>query len=159
MYESQGTYGKAETLFSKVLEMRRRVLGPEHPVTSGTLTSVGRVLLEQHRHVEAEPLLREALSGHEKRNSDAWPRFNCQSLLGAALAGQGKYSEAEPLLLSGYEGLIQKESKIPFANRSALEQAVNRIVELYRDWGKPEKAAEWRNEAQVRGAAADRPQP
>jgi len=65
-------------------------------------------------------------------------------MLGASLAGQREYDQAEPLLLSGYQGLKQRELAIPWANRSALKQAGERIVELYQDWGKPEKAAESR---------------
>jgi hypothetical protein len=34
------------------------------------------------------------------------------SQLGAALAGQKKYAEAEQLLLQGYQGLKARESKI-----------------------------------------------
>jgi len=144
MYESQGKYEQAEALFAEVLEARRRVLGPDHPVTSSTLASVGRVRLRQRKFAEAEPVLREALNGQEKKSPDGWPRFNSQSLLGGALAGEGEYGEAERLLLSGYEGLIQRESKIPWPLRSVLEQAGDRIVQLYQDWNKPGKAAEWR---------------
>ncbi|MBV9036608.1 MAG: hypothetical protein JO182_19120 [Acidobacteriaceae bacterium] len=38
----------------------------------------------------------------------------------------------------------QRENIIPAYNRPKLEQAGERIVQLYQDWGKPEKAAEWR---------------
>ena len=144
MYESQGNYARSEALFTEVLEARRRVLGPEHPVTWGTLASVGRVRLRQRKYAEAELVLREALNGQETKSPDGWPRFNSQSLLGGALAGEGKYEEAERLLLSGYDGLIQRESKIPWPLRWAVEQAGDRIVQLYQDWSKPEKAAEWR---------------
>jgi len=34
-------------------------------------------------------------------------------MLGGSLLGQKKYAEAEPLLLSGYEGMKQREVKIP----------------------------------------------
>jgi non-specific serine/threonine protein kinase/serine/threonine-protein kinase len=152
MYESQGNYGKAEALFSKVLEVRRRVLGPVHPVTLGTLTSVGRVLVEQQKYDEGEPFLREALSGHEKKDPDRWPFFNTESLLGAALAGEGKYVEAEPLLLSGYEGLNRREPRVPWPNRVALQQALDRLIQLYDDWGKPQNAAQWKQRSQLRAA-------
>jgi eukaryotic-like serine/threonine-protein kinase len=65
-------------------------------------------------------------------------------LLGASLAGQKKYAEAEPLLVSGYEGMRQRADTVPVYNRSQLEQAGKWIVQLYQDWGQPEKAAEWR---------------
>ncbi len=35
------------------------------------------------------------------------------SLLGGALLGQGRYAEAEPLVIGGYEGMKAREAKIP----------------------------------------------
>ena len=40
-------------------------------------------------------------------------------------------------------------TSIPGADRSALEQAAERMVQLYAEWGKPEKAAEWRDRARL----------
>jgi hypothetical protein len=117
-----------------------------------TVASVGRILLKQQKYAEAEPLLREALAGLEKRSPDAWGRFNTQSMLGGALMGQHNYGEAEPLLVSGYNGLLERESRIPFSLRQALEQAGERVVQLYRDWGMPEKAAAWREKIQATAA-------
>jgi hypothetical protein len=115
---------------------------------------VGRALLKLQKYAEAEPLLRAALSGLEKTSPDAWGRFNAQSLLGAALAGQGNYVEAEPLLLSGYNGLVERVSRISFALRPSVMQAGDRIVQLYRDLGRPEKVAAWREKLEV--TTADR---
>jgi hypothetical protein len=87
--------------------------------------------------------LREVLRLSEKIKAAGWERFKHQSALGASLAGQKKYSDAEPLLLSGYEGMVQWHSAILAADRPALLAAGERIVRLYTDWGKPKKAAEW----------------
>ncbi len=149
LYERERDLQKAQELFTKVLEARRQVLGSDHPATLGTLGSLGRVLLKQQKYAEAEPLLRESLSGLEKKNPDGWARFASQNMLGAALSGQGKYPEAEPLLLSGYEGLVARRAKIPFGLRNVIEQAGQRIFELYSAWGKPEKAAEWREKLRM----------
>jgi hypothetical protein len=40
--------------------------------------------------------------------ADAYRRFRIQSLLGQTLLYLNRFSEAEPLLLSGYEGLKQR---------------------------------------------------
>ena len=51
--------------------------------------------------------------GHSRKAlPDDWRTFNARSLLGGSLLGQKKYAEAEPLLLSGYEGMKQREDKI-----------------------------------------------
>ena len=43
------------------------------------------------------------------------------SLLGGALLGQGRYAEAEPLVVAGYEGMKAREARItvPDQSRSA----------------------------------------
>ena len=71
-----------------------------------------------------------------------WGRYHTQNLLGAALAGQKKYAEAEPLLVSGYERMLLRKASIRLRDRPKLERAGARIVQFYMDWGKPEKAAE-----------------
>ncbi len=144
LYEKQGKYAQAEPLYAKVLEVRRRVLGEEHPNTTNVLAALGRIRIQQRQYADAEPLLRKALNGREKATPDAWQRYSGQSLLGASLAGQKNYAQAEPLLVSGYEGMIERQAAIPAPERPELDQARERIVQLYQDWGKPEKAAEWR---------------
>ena len=37
-------------------------------------------------------------------------RFWAESLLGASLAGEKKYAEAEPVLLGGYRGMLVRKS-------------------------------------------------
>jgi tRNA A-37 threonylcarbamoyl transferase component Bud32 len=152
LYRDQHKYSQAEPLLQQVLENRRSVLGSDHPDTISTLSSMGGMRLLQERCAEAEPLLREALTRQEKKLTDTWERYNIQSMLGAALAGQGKYDEAEPLLLSGYEGLLARESRIPAPNRSAVDRAGQRIIQLYENWAKPEAAAEWRGKLQLSSA-------
>jgi len=122
----------------------RRIRGPEHRDTTNVLSSLGQVRLQQQKYAEAESLLRDALTAYEKTVPDDWGRYSIQSLLGASLAGQEKYAEAERLLISGYEGMIQREAMISAPDRTNLRDAGDRMVQLYRDWGKPEKAAEWR---------------
>ena len=148
IYRRRGNYVRAAPLYTKTLEARQRVLGEEHPATLNTLISLGHVRLLQKEYTEAESALRDALTKYEKARPEIWERYNCQSMLGASLAGQRRYSEAEPLLLSGYRGLAQLESTIPAPDRSSLEEAVEPIVRLYESGGKSEKAAEWKRKLQ-----------
>ena len=153
LYERQGRNEEAAALYTNVLKSRRRVLGSDHPATLTTLAGLGRVRLHQREYAEAESQLREALNGQEKKTPDAWPRYDSQSMLGASLAGQGKFGEAEPLLRSGYQGLVQRKDTIPWNSRSALDEAGERIARLYQNWGKPEQAAEWREKLHLSLAA------
>jgi len=143
LYRRQGKYAQAEPLDLKVLEIRRRVLGPQHPATTDTMASLSELWLLEHRYTEPEPLLLEALNIVQQTSPDSWKRFYLQSLLGAALTGQKRYTEAEPLLLSGYTGMIQRKTTIPASSKSNLTQAGDWIIQLYRDWGQPDKATEW----------------
>jgi hypothetical protein len=59
----------------------------------------------QGKFAQAEPLAREILDIQRKSQPDDWQRFRTESLLGTVLAGQKKYSEAEPLLEEGYRGM------------------------------------------------------
>jgi tetratricopeptide (TPR) repeat protein/tRNA A-37 threonylcarbamoyl transferase component Bud32 len=143
VYLDQGKFEEADALFEKVLEIRRRVLGPENPDTANVLAIWGLVRLRQQKYINAESLLREALNIQEKTGPNTWRRYNSESMLGVSLAGQGKYAEAEPLLISGYQGMVERETTIAAANRKFLEDAGEWIVRLYQGWEKPEKAAEW----------------
>ena len=66
-------------------------------------------------------------------------------MLGGSLLGQKNYSGAEPLLLAGYEGMKAREAKIPPQGKVRLTEALERLVQLYDAWGKPDQAAVWRN--------------
>jgi non-specific serine/threonine protein kinase/serine/threonine-protein kinase len=148
LYERQDKLDQAEAMLSKVLLSRRRVLGPEHPRTVSTLASLGRIRLRQQRYSEAAAALRDALTTYRKILPDAWERFNCESMLGAAMAGDKDYANSEPLLLAGYDGMIQREDTIPAAARPALREAGARIVRLYQAWGKADKAGVWESKLQ-----------
>jgi tetratricopeptide (TPR) repeat protein/predicted Ser/Thr protein kinase len=144
LYRRQSKNPEAEKLFLKVLESRRRILGPAHPETANSAIGLSLVWLGEKKYQQAEPLLREVIAASEKSRPDAWSRFQSQSLLGASLAGQMRYRDAEPLMLSGYRGLIERERAIPAVDRNAVALAGERIVQLYEDWGKSEKAEQWR---------------
>ena len=66
------------------------------------------------------------------------------------MLGQQKYAEAEPLPLAGYEGMKQREAKIPAQGKVRLTEALERLVQLYDAWGKPEQAEQWRRELEQR---------
>jgi len=75
-------------------------------------------------------------------------------MLGGSLLGQKKYAEAEPMLLSGGEGLQQRRDKIPADGKHNLKDALQRLVQLYEETGRPEKAAEWKEKLEALGQPA-----
>jgi tetratricopeptide (TPR) repeat protein len=132
----------AEEALNNALTIDRRLLGPSNMTTIACLTALGRLRLAQQRDAEAETLLRDAIKGAGSQKTLMWDAFDRKSMLGASLLGQGKYAEAETLLISGYEGLDKLSPAISV--EANLPEAGQRLVRLYDDWGKPEKAAEWR---------------
>ena len=78
-------------------------------------------------------------------------------MLGAALLGQKNYSDAEPLLLAGYEGMKQRVTQIPpQAKDLRLREAVERLVQIYNAWNKPDRAAEWQKKLDVQNKGAEK---
>jgi hypothetical protein len=75
------------------------------------------------------------------------------SMVGGALLAQQKYTEAEPLLVHGYEGMKQREVFMEAGFRPWLNTAGQRVVRFYEDTNQPEKAREWREKVKVRGPA------
>ncbi len=100
--------------------------------------------LSQGKFAQSETLAREALEFNRKKQPDHWQLFRAESLVGASLAGQKKYAEAEPLLLEGYRGMTERQDRIEGWNRYHLDRAHEWLVQLYQAWGKPGKVAEWR---------------
>jgi len=81
----------AETYAAQALTGLRHALGSEDPETMAAAADLTLA--------ESEPLAREAVEFNRQKQPDDWQRFRAESLLGASLAGEKKYAEAEPLLL------------------------------------------------------------
>ena len=114
--------------------------------------ALGHLKLDQRKFADVESLLRQAVSAYQKSSADTWRLYYTESMLGESLSGLGKYAEAEPLLVSGYQGMIQRQNSIPFENRPELDEARGWITQLYQAWGKPEQAVAWRHAEAVIGA-------
>src|SRR4029077_14531215 len=100
--------------------------------------------LSQGKFADSEPLAREAVEFDRKRLPEDWQRFRAASLRGASLTGQKKYAEAEQLLLEGFQGLAARKNRVGVSHWYHVDRAHEWLVKLYQDWGKPEKAAEWK---------------
>jgi eukaryotic-like serine/threonine-protein kinase len=80
----------------------------------------------------------------EKKLPDNWRTFNARSMLGGSLLGQKKYAQAEPLLLSAYEGMKKREMDLPLEGKPRLNEALERLVQLYEVTDRLDQAAEWK---------------
>jgi tetratricopeptide (TPR) repeat protein/tRNA A-37 threonylcarbamoyl transferase component Bud32 len=143
-YEEVGDFIQAEALYRALLGACLRQFGLKHPRTAITLGRLGDNLLHQNKHSEAELVLRQCLEVWRKTQPDHWMTFNAELLVGAALLGQRRYAAAEALLLTGYEGMKQREVKMPTASRKRLGEAIQHLVRLYEAWRQPKSAEPWR---------------
>jgi tetratricopeptide (TPR) repeat protein len=145
-YVQAGKAEKAAALAKNLPADARKQLPKESPQLAGQLAPMALSMLQAKAFAEAESLLRECLAIREKTQPDEWTTFNTNSMLGGALSGQKKYAEAEPLLLAGYEGMKQREAKIPPAGKVRLTEALERLVQVYEAMDKKDEAAKWRSE-------------
>jgi tetratricopeptide (TPR) repeat protein len=154
MYQRQGKYHLAATQGAQVLAGYRHALGWEHPDTMASAADLALAYQSQGKFAESEALAREALEFDRKNQPDDWQRFRAESLLGASLAGQKKYVEGERLLLEGYQGMLARKDRIDVPEWYHLDRAREWIIQLYQTWGKPEKAAEWREKLKANKVSA-----
>jgi serine/threonine protein kinase/tetratricopeptide (TPR) repeat protein len=144
MYQQKGEYALAETYAARRLAAYRHTLGSEDTATMQAAADLALACLSQGKFAQSEPLARGVVEFDQKKQPDDWQRFRAESLLGASLAGQKKYAEAEPLLLEGYQGMLARKGRMEVRDWYHLDRAREWIVQLYRAWGKPERAAEWK---------------
>jgi serine/threonine protein kinase len=148
-------FDEAERWWRKGAVVVQKRLGADSIAYAPGLAALGSNLLTRQKWSEAERLLRECLAIREKFQPDVWSTFNTRVMLGGALLGQMNYAEAEPLLLTGYQGMQEREATIPQPGKPQLTEGLERLVQLYEAWEKPEQAATWRKELEdVKGVQA-----
>jgi eukaryotic-like serine/threonine-protein kinase len=147
--QEQGKFEEAEPLLSKAARSGSRP--PHWPYLEDRL---GRQRLGQHRYLEAEKLLREAVADYTLLHPTSWLRYNTESRLGESLAGEKRFPEAEQALLSGYQGMLQhQEAQVWPLGKQRLKHAGDALVQLYKAWGVPDKATEWQRKVSADIAA------
>ena len=145
IYQKEGKYDLAESYATQSLAGQRGALGSEHPDTMASAAALALALISQRKFVESEPIARESCQFFRKDNPDGWQTFRTESLVGASLAGQKKYAEAEPLLVKGYQGMLARKNRTDVPEWYHLNRAHDWVVQLYQAWGKQTQATEWAN--------------
>jgi tetratricopeptide (TPR) repeat protein len=151
----KGNFAEAETCFRQSLAIRRNSGGQDLEVV---LSSLATTLRRQQRFAEAEPLYRECLASRETNCPNAWYTHYTRAMLGATLVGKRKFDAAEPLLLSGYEGMRERESTIRERNK-VLTEILQNIVQLFEATSRTELADEWRAKLTVVQSAGPKHKP
>lgn len=147
VYLAQGRRSDAEPLLAHFQQQFLAQQDHLPPFVIWRIGEIGYALLRQREFEKAELFLRLHLDQAEKKLPDDWRNFVATNAIGACLLGQSKFSAAEPFLLQGYAGLVRRQENMPVnLRRTLLNKALASLVQLYAEWNKPAKAAEWRKQ-------------
>ena len=98
VYDALGLFPRAQSLLTRAVEIRRRVLGPNNPDTLKSLSSLGWVLQHSGHYAEAEKLQRETLQSERRVFGPDDPEtLALDQHLAWTLLSEGHYAEAEKL--------------------------------------------------------------
>ena len=93
-----GKYADGERKVERQLEIRRRLLGEEHPAVATSLNNLALLLGARGDYAGAEPLFRESLSMRRKLLGGEHPEVATSlDFLATLLQNHGDYTGAEPL--------------------------------------------------------------
>jgi tetratricopeptide (TPR) repeat protein len=96
--QGKGKYRETQPLYEKALEIRRRLLGDDHPVTATSYNKLAYNLAMQGKAAAAQPLYEKALEIRRRLLGDDHPRIaTSYNNLAESLAAQGRFVAAQPL--------------------------------------------------------------
>jgi tetratricopeptide (TPR) repeat protein len=106
---------------------------------------LGLTLLREGHFAEAEVLLRKSLEEYDRNDMfplsrTLRPQTRAVSGLGQALAGQGKFEEAEPLLVSACEDMQARERYITCDPAGTIRDAFMAVIAFYTTWAENDPA-------------------
>ncbi|HEY0554045.1 MAG TPA: serine/threonine-protein kinase [Thermoanaerobaculia bacterium] len=127
---------EAESCFREALSIADENPGFDSLKRAIFLRNLSVAVLNEGKVAEAEAEIKDALLVFRAQQPPTWRTADAESVLGACLTAQGRFQEAEPLLLASYP--VLKNDKGDGAKHAA--EARQRILELYKAWGKPEKS-------------------
>jgi tetratricopeptide (TPR) repeat protein len=128
-YDKQGRYSEAESLYLRVIQIRKTQLGADHLDTAASLDNLAFLYYSQERYAEAEPLLQQILQIRETQLGAAHPDTADTRLGMASLYyEQGRYSEAELL----YQSLLSTQEQLGNEHPTVV-RCLNDLASLYQN--------------------------
>jgi len=128
----QGRYADAEGPARRTLEVRERVLGPEHPDTLTSVNNLAFLLERQGDYAAAEPLYRRALEAFERAVGPEHPvTLTSVNNLAGLLKSKGDYEAAEPL----YRRALEARERVLGPEHPSTLTSVNNLAGLLESMG------------------------
>ncbi|WP_414590159.1 tetratricopeptide repeat protein, partial [Scytonema sp. PCC 10023] len=117
----------------QALEMRKRLLGEQHPDVAQSLNALAALYQNQGRYTQAEPLFRQALEMRKRLLGQQHPDV-ATSLndLAALYQKQGRYSEAEPL----HRQALEMTKRLLGEQHPSVATSLNNLAALYGSQGR-----------------------
>lgn len=144
VYQQDSQLEKAEKLIVETCELAEEHLGLKHPMTQTAWSVAGSIHLSLNKYDPARDFFQRCFDSRSKTMPNHWLRFHTQSQLGHTILKLGDPESAEPLLLAGYEGMLQREQTMIARAKSRLADGRARLVELYEKLGNQAKADSYR---------------
>ncbi len=136
-YQKQGRINEAEMLRTKIVESKKKDLGPYHPDTLISMEGLATTYIIQNRFVEAEQLLLQVL---EVRKATLGPNhydtLSAMYNLATVNYNQGKWDAAEKLELHVFEAYKAKLGP----NHPETLDSMGRLGSTYRSQGRVDEA-------------------
>ena len=146
--------GKLEEAFRvlKDLERHHRAHFPAGSLDlAAALAQVGTLFIELDHFADAERVLKEAYQIRKSKEPDSWRVSSAKMLLGVAIAGQGRYSEAEPLIADAVVVVKANRSEFHDVVVRTLEQSERTLATVYMKLGQTPKGLAICQEANALG--------
>ena len=98
VYDGLELHARAELLLQQMVEIQKRVVGPENPTTIASTRQLAWVISEQHRYAEAEKMERDLVNLESRVLGPDHPTtLATESDLSRTFGLEGRYGEAEVL--------------------------------------------------------------
>jgi serine/threonine protein kinase len=137
----QNKFADAQSRVDETLKIYLESFGAHYDNYPTALITKGLILNKTGKSKEGEIILREAV----KLRTESLPKEHfwvavANAALGECLTTQKRFAEAEPLLVLSYAALNSSLGQRDPRTKEALQ----RLLKLYVEWGKPAKAAQYR---------------
>jgi tetratricopeptide (TPR) repeat protein len=126
----RGELAAARPLLERALEIRERVLGPDHPYTAASLNNLALLLQDQGELAAARPLLERTLAIRDRVLGPDHPdTASSLNNLAGLLQDQGELAAARPL----YERALDIRERVLGPDRPDTASSLNNLAGLLQD--------------------------
>ena len=132
-YRDLGLYPEAQKQLERALELRRRVLGPEHPDTLASMSNLGWIYDREGKYAQAEALLVEASAIERRVLGPEHPQtLGSMESLATTYDEDGNYAKAENLDVQ----ILEIERRKYGPEHPKTLHTMHNLASIYQDWGK-----------------------